>query len=169
MRNITSDEYELLRSATSGDDNKMHWKDIWSITATAGEYEETSHDTYGYLSAEWKSSITMYEHGSTSGLRPAFAVSNSDDYADLSVGDVVVMGTLYVGSTPVKVPSTPTKDGDITAYGERNSEKITLGEAQEDTAYQMQAIYVGNGLFVCDRVMLNDLTWKQIETAFSAD
>lgn len=107
---------------------------------------------------------------SSFGLRPAFEFMNPEDYSDVKVGDVVVMGTLYVGDDPVKVPTNPVWNGDITPYDEEQANittKITLGAALDNADYQMKAVYVGNGVFVCDRVMLNFISWNQINAALS--
>lgn len=170
MRNITSDEYGLLCTATDEDDSIMHWSTIGSITDTAAT-------TYRVIRGNGSASKTAqllptnrYEHA---GLRPAFeALTPDTDCAGLSVGSVVMIGTLYVGSDPVQVPTNPVKGGDITNYDKDGSgvtSKITLSTALEDTAYHMKAVYVGDGLFVCDRVMLNYINWNQINAALTTD
>lgn len=80
------------------------------------------------------------------------------------------MGTLYVGDDAIKVPTNPVYNGDVTAYDKNGSgvtSKITLGAALENTDYQVKAVYVGDGLFICDRCMLNYISWNQLSAALS--
>lgn len=177
LRNITSDEYDLLCDATNGSNDLMHWNKIYSATDTIYDNDESIHILRGYFSARTSSNyISESNRGIIDGWRPAFEVLTPDtDCSDLSVGDIVIMGTIYVGGTPLKVPTNPVNpdydsSSDMSAYNKNGSgitSKITLGAALEDTAYQMKAVYVGDGLFVCDRCVLNYITWNQINAALS--
>ena len=167
MRNISSAEYDKLCDATNESNDLMHWKDMFSWTNDVDNDHETTRVNRGFSSARNSSNSGKVGYGTSSGFRPAFRILNSGDCADLSVGDVVVMGTLYVGDSPIMVPTNPVYNGDVHSYGSSNSQKITLGKALDDAAYQMKAIYVGDGVFVCDRAMLNNITWDQLNAALS--
>ena len=177
VKNITSGEYDLLCEATNEDDSLMHWNKMRSITDTVyfmnwNNDENASYRVVrGYSSAQNTGNYGTTTQAYHGGFRPAFeALTPATDCANLSVGDVVVMGTLYVGDSAIKVPATPTDDGDITAYDEDGAgvtSKITLSSALQDTNYQVKAVYVGDGLFVCDRVVLNYISWNQITAALS--
>lgn len=173
LRNITSEEYNLLCDATNEDNGLMHWSNMYSITDTIYNENASLRVVRGCDSARvfYYYSVSGYGYLGYGGFRPAFkALAPDTDCADLSVGDVVVMGTLYVGGEALKVPTNPRNSGDVTAYDKDYSgivSQITLGETLEDTAYQVKAVYVGDGLFVCDRVMLNYISWNQINAALS--
>lgn len=166
LRNITSDEYDLLCDATNEDDNIMHWNKMWSITQTFSSDAMSYCVVRGCGPARDALDIGVSKSGSGAGFRPAFEALEPDtDCADLSVGDVVVVGTLYVGENPVRVPAKPFHGGDVTAYdedGDGFTPKIILDTALDDPGYQVKAVYVGNGVFVCDRVMLNWISAEAI-------
>ena len=81
-----------------------------------------------------------------------------------------MIGTLYMGETAIKVPTNiASSDGDITSYDQEDKPAFTLRTALNDTDYQMKAIYIGNGVFVCDRCMINNISLDQINNALAAD
>lgn len=171
MRNITSEEYGILCHVTNENDGLMHWNEMFSITDTLFDGNTSYRVIRGYGSARHSIGDYAVDYGSLSGFRPAFKSLTPDpDCADLRIGDVVVMGTLYVGDDAIKVPTNPVYNGDVTAYGVDGFSvvsKITLGAALDNPAYQVKAVYVGSGLFICDRVMLNHISWNQIHAAIS--
>lgn len=172
MRNITSDEYDLLCDATNEDNDLIHWNEIYSITDTIHNENAYLRMIRGCSSARGSDCNGVAGYYNGFGFRPAFESLSLNDCADLVVGDVVVMGTLYVGDNAIKVPTNPTWTGDVTAYDKKGSgvtSEITLDTALNDAAYQAKAIYIGNGVFVCDRCMLNYISWRQIHAALSAD
>lgn len=171
MRNITLDEYDALIEVTNGDDDTMHWANTvasWTSTQkTTGYYVCGGFANVAVdYTADWYSGFTS----STVGMRPAFAAQDLNDCADLSEGDTVVIGTLYMGETAIKVPTNiASSDGDITSYDQEDKPAFTLRTALNDTDYQMKAIYIGNGVFVCDRCMINNISLDQINNALAAD
>lgn len=132
LRNITSDEYDLLCDTTNESNDLMHWNKMSSITDTIYNENASRRVLRGYVSARHSfddiGSVTTYR--ADSGFLPAFESLTPDlDCADLSVGDVVVMGTLYVGSEALKVPTNPVSissiyGGDVAGYGSSNTEKL---------------------------------------------
>lgn len=170
MRNITSEEYDLLCDATDENNDIMHWKHMASLTDTLHDYSKNFYLARGFRSArDNRSSCGAGYLSENQGFRPAFEALSLNDCSDLNIGDVVIMGTLYVRDTPVKVPADPTWKGDVIHYGKHSVFKIALETALENANYQMKAIYVGNGLFVCDRVMLSDISQNQLYTALFTD
>ena len=167
MRNISNAEYDKLCDAANESNDLMHWDKMYSWTDDAWSGKAWLRTVRGFVSARDSGNCDTASYTS-GGARPAFEILNSDDRAGLSVGDVVTIGTLYVGNDPIKVPTNPVySDDNVHRYGVGNSQKITLGKALDDAAYQMKAIYVGDGVFVCDRVMLINITWNQLNTALS--
>ena len=168
VRNITSEEYDRLYEVASNDNTFIHWKNAYSITDTVHDENVSNRVIRGYLSAERLSISHVMSRYSISGWRPAFEALTSTNCESFRVGDVVTMGSLYVDDVPVKVSANPVFDEDVTAYDKSGfgiTSKITLGAALDDPAYQVKAIYVGDGLFVCDRVVLSYISWEQIHAA----
>lgn len=94
------------------------------------------------------------------GFRPAVEVDHADLPADITEGDTVVMGTLYMNGEPVRVPLIPTRNGDTEEY--ILGAKLELGEPLEDPKYQMTGIYIGDGVVVADRVMLEAISFNDL-------
>ncbi len=70
-------------------------------------------------------------------------------------------------SKPVKVPQSPTRNGDIPDY--IPGAKLEMREALDDPSYQVQAIKAGDVL-IADRVLLKNISWDDIaETIETAE
>jgi len=99
------------------------------------------------------------------GFRPAFEVLSNDALpVDITDGDVVVIGTLYMDGKPVRVPEYPIWDGDIEEY--IPDAKLELRAALDDPAYQVKGIKAGD-VFICDCCLLENISYDDIEFALS--
>lgn len=168
MRNVSAREYELLTESKVGWNHENEFQ-MASLTDDVLFVDSSRHVTLGGWTPDFGDegldTVALTEARQEVGLRPVFEAMNPNDCADVKIGDVVVIGTLYVGTDPVKVPSNPVSDeygGNLTHYCDNKGAKITLGKALDDRDYQMMAVYVGNGVFVCDRCMLNWISYEDI-------
>ena len=159
-------EYDKLCDVTNESNDLMHWNMMLSWTTQKSG--SSTHQMCGYKNARNSVEKLNRDGYPDGGFRPAFKLTNPNDYANLKPGDTTVIGTLYMGKIPIKVPSNPigiNKGGDIIQYRAGNAMKIALGEALDDPTYQMKAIYVGDGVFICDRVMLVRISFEQLDAA----
>lgn len=160
MRIPTDKEYDKLVEVTGGNDEKMHWKDMFShVDDTENEYNlsATLRAYRGYYSAR-----TWYSHSASNrnvflGFRPAVDLNPASLPSDIKEGDTLVIGTLYMNGTPVPVPENPVFDGDIEDFVLEAS--LELRVALKDPKYQMTGIYIGDGVVVADRVMLKYISY----------
>lgn len=163
------DEFVALCDATNEDDSLMHWKNMGTMVSHP-DYPEPGDDSFHYhthmaYSATYLRQAELLPNcgpSSEFGLRPSFTGADPSAMDELySVGDYVTIGTLYMGNAPVKVPQNPVDGGDITEYIDGTT--ITLQEALDDADYQLKAFYVGDGVFVADRVMLIQISYIDID------
>lgn len=166
MRIPTNEEYSELARLTGGDDKKMHWKDIFSwVDDKAHEYDlpPTFRVYRGYPTGGCYYSNSATNRHTDVGFRPAFDILPTDTLLpDINAGDVVTVGALYMNGKPVKVPQNPKPDGDILSY--IPGATLELKKAPlVDQECQMTGIYIGNGVIVADRVMLNYISHQDIE------
>lgn len=138
MHPLTSELYDDLGTITKWDNNIMHWRNMFSWTDDSSGKVLSYKLIRGCFSAMSLDDAIAHNTEAHIGLRPVFESVDADFCTSLKAGDLVVMGTLYVGDQPVKVPKRPTYDGDITPYGKGRTAKITLGPAMEDKNYQMK-------------------------------
>lgn len=163
---IPSDkEYKALVSVTGGDNSKMHWDKILSMLEdTENEYDIPT----GYEGGRgFSTDLSWFYHfktdrNATSGFRPAVEVIPSSIPSDIIEGMSCVIGTLYMAGQPVKVPQIPTWDGDIQNYVP--CAKLEMRESLEDPTFQVIGIYLGNGVFVADRVMLHHISHLDVHS-----
>ncbi|MBA2878065.1 hypothetical protein HNR63_001119 [Anoxybacillus kamchatkensis] len=86
-------------------------------------------------------------------------------------GDVIKLGTLYMGSTRIPRPTNPWRNDTepYTGAGVGNIQNYSAGATLEirntETNYEMQWIEVNDGgkkYLVCDRVMLVNISWDDL-------
>lgn len=149
MRFPTEAEYNKLIDIAAHDlgHRKMY---SWVTGDKTGDYFAQRRD---------KCKVTFC--GLHTGFRPAFEIPDGADMPTLKIGESVVIGTLYLGNIPVAVPAENT----ITMPYEIRNSRLTLRAALDNSACQMRAIYIGEGVFICDRVMLADVPYHDIERA----
>lgn len=161
----TTKEWDHLMDITHENNNIVHWKNILSWVHDQDlEREIPSHHMHrGYYSAYyWHHNSASYR-GALIGFRPAFDGLTPDALAPNKNG-VTVIGTLYMGGKPVKVPQDPTCSGDIQDY--IPGTMLDFGPALEDPAYQVTAIKVGN-VFISDRALLKNISYEDIDNALA--
>lgn len=165
MRILTTEEWDKLMDTVQEDNDRAHWKKMFSLVHDTN-FEETSPSyrvARGYYSTRH---FTWYSSGgrhSRLGFRPAFDILETNALASgLQNGDSMVIGTLYMGNEPVKVPQNPVYDGDITNY--IPSTKLEMREALTDPAYQVTAIKVGN-ILIADRCLVQNISYDDIQAA----
>lgn len=169
MKMCSLNEFVALCDATNEENSLMYWKDMGTMVSHPdypepgdGSFHYHTHMAYSKTYLRQAELLPNCGPSSEFGLRPSFTSSDPSAMDELySVGDYVTMGTLYMGNTPVKVPQNPVDGGDITEYIDGTT--ITLREALDDEDYQLKAFYVGDGVFVADRVMLIQISYIDID------
>lgn len=165
IRIPTNKEYDKLVELTGSNNEKMHWKNIFSwVNDTENDYNLDSlyRARRGHYSARYRSNRSAPTRDVHLGFRPACELDTDTIIVDTKTGDLVVIGTLYMDGKPVKVPQNPTWNGDITDY--IPGAKLEMREALDDPAYQAAGIYIGNGIAVADRILLKSISYQDIET-----
>lgn len=165
MRIMLDREWDWLIDLTNGDDAKIHWAEMFSWVNDPENKRRLPMEcrSYrGYNSARcW-----IYNSASTRsvnlGFRPVCIPASDTLISETKEGESIVIGTLYMGGKPVKVPQVPTRDGDITNYTPGFS--LEMREPLEDPAYQVTGIRVGD-VFVADRNLLKCISYEDIESA----
>jgi hypothetical protein len=157
MRLPTCEEYDLLVTTTKGNNDIMHWAGIFSWCQDKGPNSAPVRAVRGYHSARnwFDSNATSRSEGV--GFRPVVEILNPDPLTP--DGTIVTVGTLYMDSKPVKVPQSPTRNGDIPDY--IPGAKLEMREALDDPSYQVQAIKAGDVLIV-DRILLKNISWNDL-------
>lgn len=167
MRIPTDKEYDKLVELTDGDNEKMHWEEMCSWvndTENKPKLPKWARAVRGYYSARtWFSFNATGRHVHV-GFRPAIEVLPTDTLP--SEGELCVIGTLYMDEKPVKVPQNPTDEGDIVDY--IPGAKLEMREPLSNPDYQVTGFYLGDGVFIADRVLLKKISCKDITTATTA-
>lgn len=169
MRIPTDQEYDLLMDATHEDDSLSHWKKIFSwVNDKDNKYKFSAawdRVVRGcFLPRCWCGSSDTNQNAIV-GFRPAFTMAADALLSGIQNKGPFILGTLYMGGTPVRVPKAPTHDGDIADY--IPGTKLELKDAISDPAYQVTAIKVADGVFVADRVLLKCISYLDIKEAIS--
>lgn len=170
MRIPTNQEYDRLMDVTCGNDAQSHWRDILSwVNDTDNSYNWKR----SYRAVRGCNYARYWDGGKATGryvlvgFRPAFDLDAETLPSDIQNGDAAIIGTLYMDGKPVKTPYYPTMDGDIADY--IPDTKLEMRPALDDPAYQVTGIFVGNGVFVVDRVLLKSISYLDIEQSLAED
>lgn len=165
MRIPTDQEWDLLMDVTHEDDALSHWNGICSwVNDKENRWLPASlRAVRGYLSARsWYGHYATHQNVSV-GFRPAVDLDANTVPSDIEAGEAAVVGTLYMGNAPVRVPQNPTWNGDIADY--IPGTKLEMRPALGDPAYQVVAIKVADDVFVADQVLLKLISYENIERA----
>lgn len=165
MRILTTEEWDKLMDAVQEDNDRAHWEKMfsWVRDSKLEKLCTWSRASRGYDSARCWNCLTQSYRSIFLGFRPAFDVLKTDALTSgLQNGDSVVIGTLYMGNEPVKVPQNPVYAGDIADY--IPGAKLEVREALTDPAYQVTAIRVDNAL-IADRCLLRIISYDDIQAA----
>lgn len=172
VRDTEDVHYWAMNGATDGDNDKMHWKGMYTLLCW-GVYDEDEDETkqlvFGYedYSLNNKLMESESERNETYGFRPVISIDEDTNDRSWKKGQCVIAGTLYVGETPVKVPADDYSD--IVAYAYEQGEKITVRQALDDPDYQMKMYSIydidvdGEPYFVADRCMLKNFAREDFE------
>ena len=84
-------------------------------------------------------------------------------------GDILSMGTLYIGNLPCEIPSNPTGKGDIPKYGTHFCKyspvvpgpRISICSTRPEANMQIRWIKCG-GILVSDRCLLTAVSWEDL-------
>lgn len=157
MRLPTCEEYDLLATAVKEDNGLMHWENMFSWCQDVDPHLTPYRAAWGYFSARyWGDNFVAYRDVDV-GFRPAVEILNPG--SQVPDGTIVMVGTLYMNGTPVRVPQNPVWDGDILDYIPGAS--LEMREALDDPDYQVRAIKTGDVL-VADRVLLKNISWNDL-------
>ena len=162
LRAPTKREHDQLIKVTGGDNAKMHWFRIFSwANDTESEYglNMPERALRGYASYHYWDWLHASRRYASLGFRPACDLASE---AMETENEPIVMGTLYMGGEPVKVPKNPTRNGDITAY--IPGAKLEMREPLPIPDYQVMGYRVGNAA-IADRCLLNMISYEDIEKA----
>lgn len=165
MRFPTMNEYDKLRRLTDERDDLMHWQNMFSFIT----YNTRRRDifvTRGFTGANYGSgdAANRFYRGEYAGFRPAFTCLDPEKLpADLKLGDVIVIGTLYVNGKPIPVPQ-EYKANAVCCINTLIT-KIELRRPLEEPDYAIWGIYIGDDVFVADRAVLRGISIHEIDTA----
>lgn len=157
MRLPTCKEWDWLADLTGEDASLIHWESILSWCQNADSNRPSYRAVRGYCSVRHWSYYKASTQLESVGFRPAIELGDNTP----PDGTVVVVGTLYMGGQPVKIPTNPTQDGDILDY--IPGSKLELRRALTDKNYQLRAIQVGD-ILIADQVLLKNISWKDADT-----
>lgn len=155
-----------MMDITHENNDITHWENMFSWVHD--QDFERIHPLYrarrGYYSARcWYYYSAAHQHVNV-GFRPAIDGLNTDALAPDENG-VAVIGTLFMGSKPVKVPMNPVWNGDITSYIPDAS--LEMRAPLDDPAYQVKGIVLDDGGVIVDRVLLSRISYEEIEKAIA--
>lgn len=164
MRIPTDQEYNLLMDVTHEDNALSHWKRMCSwVNDTDNKYNLPAayRASRGYYSARSWNYFSASFRSVSLGFRPAFVLNTDTLDSEPKPGEMVVIGTLYMGGEPIRVPENPTWDGDIADY--IPGAKLEMRPALDDPAYQVTAIKVADGVLVANRNLLKCISYEDLE------
>lgn len=162
-------EHNLLRRFANDRNELMHWSDLYSwISETASEKSLPAN--YRAIRGCRSPDFVVYRHKSVDdssyGFRPVFDCQTPDELPDdLKTGDVIVIGTLYMGESVVPVPQEFSGAG-VTVY--EKGTKLTLREPVDTPDMNIWGIYIGYGTFIADRPVLRHISFEDIEEALKS-
>lgn len=165
MRIPTNKEYDKLVEVTGGDNAKMHWRHMLSyVNDTENQHNlpEGLRVCRGYFSAHEWFHFSVPLRSDSIGFRPTVDLAPASLPPGVKEGDAVVIGTLYMSGNPVHVPEFPTQYGDIENYIPGASLELRNPVAQ-DPKCQITGIYIGDGVIIADRVMLERISYLDIQ------
>lgn len=166
MRIITNEEYDWLADLAHNDDAIMHWENMHSYVndiKNAYHLSSSARVVRGYGSARFWNYYNATYRFSHVGFRPAIEDLPSDILpSDIPNGSIVVVGTLFMGGKPVRIPQDPTDKGDIMDYVPGTA--LFLKEALEDPIYMVTGIKDNSRVYV-DRCLLKNISYEDITNA----
>lgn len=164
MHMITNAEWNCLADLTDGDDTIMHWGAMYSLVADV-------EDQYllgprrcairGNLSARHWNRDNIATRSRDIGFRPTIEDPGPSILPpNIPDGSIVVIGALFMGGKPVRIPQKPTREGDITDYVP--GAVLRIKAPLDDPAYMVTGIKHGSRVYV-DRCLLRNISQKDIK------
>lgn len=173
MRFPTNFDYDRLCNVTGSHNGKMHWQNVLTIV----EISDGKFTGRGYHAAKWQwqvpDGMNSPNREPYNCFRPAFdCVTPKELPDDLKLGDVIVVGTLYVGGEPVCVPQeynycTVCKKNELRQNKRDAITNFELRPVLDDPDYAIWGIYVGNNTFIADRPLVKGISPYQIKNAMN--
>lgn len=77
----------------------------------------------------------------------------------MAIGDVIKLGTFYIGNDKCLNPQNPVWNGDIPDLTKYNKKNIEIRDTDFDDNYKIKWIQVDTNLLICDRNILGLVTW----------
>jgi len=182
MRIPTFTEVSALMQITKGAYRSVNWKNIYSwVDDPRFDKRPNVKMCCEYSSGLYWTCTLASNRLFTVGFRPAFEIEKSVA-ASIRDGSTVIVGTLYMGDEPVKVPQQPVTSKDVLGYiavsmsqqpkASRNiaeyipGSPLKLQDALNDPAYQITAIKAGNVL-IAEKVILKLISYNDIIEALT--
>lgn len=156
MRLPLSAEYTRLAELVHESDAWMNWSTALSWCEDEDPIHHALREARGGAACKNQAFIPDDTRAETVGFRPAFEAET-----DIPDGQIVIVGTLFMEGTPVKVPVC-LKDTAKYIPGA----KLEMRPALEDENFQVRAIRAGSVL-VADRVLLKNISWDDIQDALA--
>ena len=156
VRIPTCKEWDRLADIVHEDDDKMHWREMYSWCMDLGKDHLSLRAVRGCDSARYWFNNYASRSSQLVGFRPAFVPLTPDDTEN---GQVIPVATLYMDGKPVLVPQNPVRNGDIQGY--RDEAQLEFREPMNDFRYQIRAIKV-DGIYIADRNLLHSISWDEL-------
>lgn len=161
MRIPTKHEYDRMMAAADGDDSITHWSSVavWAVGGPSDSYTKALRGFTGPFDTTTLHRSCHYNVG----FRPAFDCTTPKELPkDLKRGDIIVIGSLYMNGKPVRIQQ-QFEDKRVAHY--LKDAKLEIRDELDLPNSSVWAIYIGDGVFVCDRPVLRDISYDDIEFA----
>lgn len=169
MRIPTDDEWDRLLSVVNRPphvldleiggrlDWLIHWSAAFFWVNASMDDKSQNRMTIGYHYPDWRFAVPASSKSNFFRFRPAFDLAPGA-LPDVKNGEMVVVGTLYMGEEPIRVPSC----GEGPANYHRSAASLSIRPALEDPHYQVVALRAGNTL-IADKPLLKKISYEDIE------
>ena len=147
----------LVEITGGGDDEKMHWPEMYSWCEDVDKHNPAPLVIWGYFSPLHEINCSPMVSHSRVGFRPVFAPLDPDPAEN---GTVVPITTLYLNGRPTRVPTNPMENGNIQKF--QTGSRFEFGDMLDIPAFQIQAIKV-DGVYIADRNLLCDISWNDLK------
>jgi len=163
LRLMTNKEWDRLVKLTDGDDDLMHWHEIAALVAE--DLAITSHAiARGWLGPSNLDTCGKDQRLNYLGFRPVLDDVCTDLVPrSIQDGQVVAVGTLFMGGEPVPVPQNPVHtSGDIMKYVPGTA--LELRAPMDDPLYIVTGIKDKRKVYI-DRCLLTNISYDDIIAA----
>lgn len=144
----------------------LHWKGLFSWCQRHSGGQRSYRTIRGHISALTESYAHAWMSSPMYGFRPTMTPLDPDTLrpdtsllAKYKDGDLISLGTLFMGGEPMENPLIPTLEGDIPDYVDGSS--LTIGDTTVDPSKTIQWVKVGQ-LLIADRNLLKRISWNDL-------